>query len=102
MRNNSTRSFWRESFPNSKGTRWKVKGSPGGGGGLDYIGDNIEDYKRRYEIKTEDSPSAWKALIELCKTLNQTPLDRLEEALETDPRHRRGALVPGARQRPGQ
>ena len=74
--------FLAESFPSSKGTRWKVKGSPGGGGGLDYIGDNIEDYKRRYEIKTDDSPSAWKALIELCKTLNQTPLDRLEEALK--------------------
>ena len=67
-------------FPISKGTRWKVKGSPGGGGGLDYIGDNVEDYKRRYEIKTDDSPSAWKGLIELCKTLNQTPLDRSEES----------------------
>ena len=74
--------FLGESFPSSKGTRWKVKGSPGGGGGLDYVGDNIDDYKRRYEIKTEDSPAAWKGLIELCKTLNQTPLDRLEQALK--------------------
>ena len=74
--------FLGESFPSSKGTRWKVKGSPGGAGGLDYIGDNIEDYKRRYEIKTDDDPSAWKGLIELCKTLNETPLDRLEEALK--------------------
>ena len=73
--------FLAESFPSSKGTRWKVKGSPGGAGGLDYLGENIEDYKRRYEIKSEDSPSAWKGLIELCKTLNQTPLDGLEEAL---------------------
>ena len=47
----------------ARGLRWKVKGSPGGGGGLDYIGDNVEDYKRRYEIKTDDNPSAWKALI---------------------------------------
>jgi hypothetical protein len=76
------KAFLVESFPNSKGTRWKVNGSPGGAGGLDYIGDNVEDYKRRYEIKTDDSPSAWKGLIELCKTLNQTPLDRLEEALK--------------------
>jgi spore coat protein CotH len=73
--------FLGESFPDSKGTRWKVKGSPGGGGGLDYIGEKIEDYKRRYEIKTDDSPSAWKALIGLCKTLTETPLDRLEAAL---------------------
>ena len=58
------------------------EGKSGGGGGLDYIGDNVEDYKRRYEIKSEDSPSAWKGLIELCRILNQTPLDRLEEALK--------------------
>jgi CotH kinase protein/EF hand len=76
------KNFLAESFPSSKGTRWKVKGSPGGGGGLDYIGDNVEDYKRRYEIKSEDSSSAWKGLIELCRILNQTPLDRLEEALK--------------------
>ena len=74
--------FLAESFPNSKGTRWKVKGSPGGGGGLDYVGDNVEDYKRRYEIKSDDSPAAWKALIELCKTLSETSVDRLEEALK--------------------
>ena len=73
--------FLGESYPNAKGTRWKVKGSPGGGGGLDYIGDNIEDYKRRYEIKTEDKRSAWEGLIALCKTLNETPPERLEEAL---------------------
>lgn len=74
--------FLAESYPSSKGTRWKVRGSPGGGGGLDYIGDNVDAYKRRYEIKTEDKPSAWEGLIGLCKTLNQTPLDRLEEALK--------------------
>jgi hypothetical protein len=76
------KTFLAESFPTSKGTRWKVKGSPGGGGGLDYIGDRIDDYKGRYEIKTEDSPLAWKGLIELCKTLSQTSLDQLEEALK--------------------
>jgi hypothetical protein len=74
--------FLAESFPSSKGTRWKVRGSPGGAGGLDYVGDKIDDYRRRYEIKSEDSPAAWKALVELCKTLSETPLDRLEEALK--------------------
>jgi hypothetical protein len=72
--------FMIENF-NSKGARWKVRGSPGGGGGLAYIGDNVEDYKRRYEIKSEDRPSSWQALIKLCKTLNDTPPDQLEEAL---------------------
>ncbi|TXT23057.1 MAG: spore coat protein CotH, partial [Planctomycetota bacterium] len=73
--------FLAENYPSSKGTRWKVSGSPGGGGGLEYIGDNAEDYKRRYEIKN-DSNKAWKALIKLCKTLNETPPEKLEAALE--------------------
>jgi spore coat protein CotH len=73
--------FVAENFKTTKGTRWKVRGSPGGGGGLDYLGDNVEDYKRRYEIKSGDNPKAWQALIDLCKTLNQTPPDKLEQAL---------------------
>ncbi len=73
--------FLTENYSSSKGTRWKVSGSPGGGGGLEYLGDNVEDYKRRYEIKN-DSKKAWKALIKLCKTLNETPAEELEAALE--------------------
>lgn len=73
--------FLAENFPSTKGTRWKVSGSPGGGGGLEYIGDNVEDYKRRYDMKTDDD-KAWKALIKLCKTLHETPADKLEAALE--------------------
>jgi len=74
--------FLEENFPSSKGARWKVKGSPGGGGGLEYVGDNPEDYKRRYEIKSEDNKKSWAALIQLCKTLNETPADELEDALK--------------------
>ena len=59
-----------------------MKGTPGGGGGLDYIGDDVEAYKRRYELKTSDNPQDWAALVELCKTLSQTPADKLEAALE--------------------
>ena len=73
--------FLAENFPSTKGTRWKVTGSPGGGGGLEYVGDNVEDYKRRYDMKTGDE-KAWKKLIKLCKTLNETPADKLEAALE--------------------
>lgn len=74
--------FLSENYPSAKGVRWKVKGNPGGGGGLEYVGDNIEDYKRRYEMKTEDGEKAWKALVTLCKTLDETPPERLEEALK--------------------
>ncbi len=73
--------FLSENFKSTKGTRWKVSGSPGGGSGLDYIGDNIENYKRRYEIKSADEEKAWKALMLLCKTLSETPPDKLEAAL---------------------
>ncbi|MBI3864810.1 MAG: CotH kinase family protein [Planctomycetia bacterium] len=73
--------FLAENFKSTKGTRWKVRGSPGGGGGLDYVGDNIDDYKRRYEMKTDDGDKAWKGLIALCKTLQETPLENLEAAL---------------------
>ena len=74
--------FLQENYKTSKGARWKVPGHPGASGGLNYIGDNIADYKRHYEIKSADDDKAWKALIALCKTLDKTPLDKLEETLE--------------------
>jgi spore coat protein CotH len=76
------REFAKENFKSAKGARWKVTGSPGGGGGLEYVGDNVEDYKRRYEIKSGDDEKSWKALIRLCRTLKDTPADKLEAALK--------------------
>jgi spore coat protein CotH len=75
--------FLKENFKTTKGTRWKVRGSPGGQGGLEYVGDKIDDYKRRYEMKTGDGTDekAWNALIHFCKVLNTTPADKLEAAL---------------------
>lgn len=74
--------FLSENYKTTKGARWKVSGSPGGRGGLEYTGDDVEQYKRRYEIKSGDDAKSWKALINLCKVLNQTPTDKLEEALK--------------------
>jgi hypothetical protein len=73
--------FAAENF-HGKGTRWKVRGSPGGGGGLDYVGEDLAEYKRRYEMKSDDKASAWKALIKLCRTLKETPPEELEAALD--------------------
>jgi spore coat protein CotH len=73
--------FLGENYPSTKGTRWKVSGSPGGGGSLAYLGENIADYERRYEMKTSDGEKAWKALIKLCKTLDETPPEQLEAVL---------------------
>jgi spore coat protein CotH len=76
------REFTKEFFKSTKGARWKVQGGPGGGGGLEYTGDNVEDYKRRFTIKSKEDEKAWKALVNLCKVLNQTPPDKLEAALK--------------------
>jgi spore coat protein CotH len=74
--------FLQDNFKTTKGTRWKVRGSPMGRGGLEYIGEDVAGYKRIFEIKSGDNDKSWKALINLCKVLNQTPADKLEEALK--------------------
>jgi hypothetical protein len=66
----------------SKGDRWKVPGSPRARGGLEYLGDSADAYKRIYEIKTKDEPESWAALAHLCKVLNETPAARLPAVLE--------------------
>jgi len=73
--------FVNEWFETTMGARWKVPGSPRGGGGLAYLGDDPAPYKRIYEIKSKDDAKSWADLIQLCKVLNQTPPERLEEAL---------------------
>jgi hypothetical protein len=65
-----------------RSARWKVHGSPRGNGGLEYIGDEIAPYKARFEIKSDDVEESWKALVELCRTLNETRTAELEAALE--------------------
>ena len=73
--------FVREWFGSSKGARWKVPGSPRGRGGLEYLGADASAYKNIYEIKTKDDAESWKAFIELCRVLNETPAATLEAAL---------------------
>ncbi|EMI17563.1 Spore coat protein CotH domain protein, partial [Rhodopirellula maiorica SM1] len=74
--------FLQENFGASKGTRWKVSGNPNADGGLRYLGTDLDEYKSRYEMKSNDGKKAWKALVELCQTLNETPLEELESALD--------------------
>lgn len=74
--------FLAENYPSSKGTRWKVPGSPGASGGLEYFGENIEDYKRRFEMKSNDGDKEWQSLIKLCRVLNETKPEELEAALQ--------------------
>ena len=55
----------RMTVASTKGVRWKVPGSPGGRGGLEYLGDGVDAYRRIYEIKTKDSAEPWQTLIGL-------------------------------------
>ena len=73
--------FVEEWWGTRKGNRWKAPGSPGGRAGLEYLGDDVAKYKERFQIKSKDDPAAWKALVELCRVLNQTPTDQLVEKL---------------------
>jgi CotH protein len=73
--------FTRDYFKSTRGARWKVPGSPGGRGGMEYLGEDASAYKSLYEIKTKDDPKSWADLIKLFRVLNQTPADKLESAL---------------------
>jgi spore coat protein CotH len=68
----------------SSGPIWKVPGSPGGRGGLEYWGDDPAQYQRVFELTHKGDYSAteaWQSLIRLCRTLNETPSERLPVAL---------------------
>jgi len=73
--------FTRDFFNSTKGARWKVPGSPGGRGGMEYLGPDPAAYKRTYEIKTKDDKKSWTDLIQLFRVLNETPPEKLEAAL---------------------
>lgn len=74
--------FLKENYDTKKGSRWKVNGSPRGDAGLRYLGEDLEPYRTRFDIKSKDSDEAWNALINLCKVLNETPADEIEAALD--------------------
>jgi len=74
--------FLKEFYGTTAGARWKVPGSPQADGGLRYLGDNIDPYRQRFEIKSKDDGDSWKALINLCKVLNDTPTKDLSKAIE--------------------
>ena len=59
-----------------------MRGNPGGDAGLRYFGDDIKPYRERFTIKSKDDEQAWRDLVTLCKTLEQTPPEKLQAALE--------------------
>jgi hypothetical protein len=74
--------FLQDNFKTTKGTRWKIPQGGGGGiGGFRYVGDDPAAYRNVFQIKSQDEPAAWAALIRLAKTLEETPAASLEAAL---------------------
>jgi spore coat protein CotH len=72
----------RDFFGTTRGARWKVPGSPFGQGGMVYLGENPDAYRRIYDIRSRDDARSWSDLIRLFRVLNETPLESLETALE--------------------
>ena len=74
--------FLKENYDSKKGNRWKVHGSPRGDAGLRYMGEDVEKYKAKYEIKSKDNDKAWTDLVALCRLIDETPVDKLDTVLE--------------------
>ena len=73
--------FLRDFFDETEGGRWKVEGRQSGRAGLEYLGEDVEAYRRFYEIRSEDEPESWADLIRLTRVLEQTPPELLEAEL---------------------
>ena len=80
--------FLKENYDTKKGARWKVSGSPNGDAGLRYLGEDLEPYRERFEIKSKDEEQPWRDLINLCKLLNETApeemITKLSPVLDLD------------------
>ncbi len=73
--------FVKDNFQTTKGARWKISQGSMNGGGFTYMGDDVSRYNRAFQIKSKDEPESWAALMDLAKTLEDTPPERLEAAL---------------------
>ena len=73
--------FLDEWFGTREGVRYKV--GPGGGG-LTYVGSDVEEYQRTYQLKTANVEKPWEKLIELCEMLDgKTPDEKLRSDLQS-------------------
>ena len=72
--------FLEDNFGTRGGVRWKIGAGGGGRGNLGYPGERKEDYGG-YQLRTTGADDAWKKLAEFTKLLNETPPEKLAEAL---------------------
>ena len=75
--------FLSDHFKTTKGTRWKVPQGGGDGiGAFRFVDQDANSYRNVFQIKSKEQPAAWTSLIELARTLQQTPSGQLEAALK--------------------
>lgn len=73
--------FLKDAFDSKKGIRFKSS-NRSRGGGLSYHGEEPDEYRKWYEIKSADKDTSWKPLIDVCRVLHETPADQLKQKLE--------------------
>ncbi len=73
--------FVQDHFGTKQGDRFKVPPDFGGNGGLRFLGEEPEAYKRNYDLKSAPSDAAWQGLVDVCAALENAPADRIEAIL---------------------
>lgn len=73
--------FVKEWFGTAEGHWWKVPGSPGGRGSLAYLGEDQKSYEPIYELRSKNHPEAYRDLIRLCRLLDQSKPETVEQDL---------------------
>ncbi len=74
--------FARDWYGTTLGARWKVPGSPQTRAGLEYRGEDPDEYRELYDLKSKNTPEVWAEFVKLCRTLNETELSQLPSAIE--------------------
>lgn len=72
--------FLEQAFGTRDGIRFKSS-NRSRRGSLGYLGDDIADYRKWYEIKNKDKDKSWAPLMEVTRVLAETPPESLEKAL---------------------
>lgn len=73
--------FTEEWFGSRQGVRWKIRAG-GGARSLNYLGDDLADYRPLYEAKSNASDQAWTDLVRLCRELDTVPVESLDTRLD--------------------
>jgi len=73
--------FLRDAFGTADGIRLKSS-NRSRFGSFSYLGDNIDEYRKWYEIQSADRDASWKVLMNVTRVLAQTPAESLKAAIE--------------------